>query len=57
MNNLNGSGLRNLLNEFRKQLVCLKLRNNNIDGKKHSHELFELVHNNCQLTALDLSNS
>ena len=37
-------------------MVCLKLKNNNIDGRKYQNLLYELIHNNETLTALDLGN-
>lgn len=37
--------------------MCLKLRNNNIDGRRFQEQLYYLVHNNKVLTALDLGNS
>jgi Ran GTPase-activating protein (RanGAP) involved in mRNA processing and transport len=37
--------------------MCLKLRNNCIDGRRVTSELFSLLHENHTLTALDLGNS
>ena len=38
-------------------LVAVKLRNNNIDGRKHQQLLFDLVHEHPSLASLDLGNS
>ena len=39
------------------RIVALKLRNNNIDGRKFQQQLFNLVWGHPSLTALDLGNS
>ena len=52
-------GLDYLISGLRQNetIVCLKIRNNNIDGRKFQKQLFTLVHNHPSLTALDLGNS
>ena len=58
MNNLN-LGLDYLIAGLRQNetLVCIKLRNNNIDGRRFQKQLFTLVHEHPSLTAIDLGNS
>lgn len=58
MNNLN-LGLEQLVSAVKKSdhIICLKLRNNNVDGRKHQQVLYDLLLNNCSLTSLDLGNS
>lgn len=58
MNNLN-EGLDSLLNGIRQagSLVCLKLRNNKIDGRRRQDFLYNLVKKHPSLTAVDLGNS
>lgn len=38
-------------------IVCVKLRNNNIDGRKAQQVLYDLVNNNSTLAVIDLGNS
>ena len=58
MNNLS-LGLDYLIAGLRKNetIVCIKLRNNNIDGRRFQKQLFTLVNEHPSLTALDLGNS
>ncbi len=58
MNNV-AVGISELFQAVKKNrsLVCLRLRNNNLDGRKIHQELFELVMNHPTLTAIDLGNS
>jgi hypothetical protein len=58
MNNV-ASGIQDLFKALKKNksLICLKLRNNNLDGRKITQELFDLIKNHPTLTALDLGNS
>lgn len=56
-NNLN-FGLGYIVTAVKKQsIVCLKLRNNNIDGRRASKVLYDLVNNNPALAIIDLGNS
>ena len=58
MNNLS-LGLDYLIAGLRQNetIVCIKLRNNNIDGRRFQKQLFTLVNEHRSLTALDLGNS
>lgn len=58
MNNIN-LGLEYLISSLKKNssIVCLKLRNNNIDGRRFTEDLYSLVKEHPSLTALDLGNS
>lgn len=58
MNNIN-LGLDLLISALKKNssIVCLKLKNNNIDGRRFTEDLYSLVHEHPSLTALDLGNS
>jgi hypothetical protein len=58
MNNL-AEGFDDLLQGLRSadNLVSLRLRNNNIDGRKHHEQLFRLFKNHPTLTSIDLGNS
>ena len=38
-------------------LICLKLKNNNIDGRRYTKELYQLVHEHPSLTSVELGNS
>jgi hypothetical protein len=57
MNNLH-LGLEQLVSAVKssENIICLKLRNNNVDGRKHQQVLYELLVNNRSLTSLDLGN-
>jgi len=39
------------------RIVSLKMRNNNIDGRKSSQQLYDLVFNHQSLASVDLGNS
>jgi hypothetical protein len=58
LNNL-AEGATELFNGIKRNqyLVCLRLRNNNIDGRKLFQELYRMVLNHRSLTAIDLGNS
>ena len=58
MNNLS-LGLDYLIAGLRQNetIICIKLRNNNIDGRRFQKQLFTLVNEHRSLTALDLGNS
>lgn len=57
MNNLH-LGLEQLVSAVKssESIICLKLRNNNVDGRKQQQVLYELLVNNGSLTSLDLGN-
>lgn len=40
-----------------KSLVCLRLKNNNLDGRKLTKEFYDLLCNHKSLTAVDFGNS
>lgn len=58
LNNL-AEGAAELFNGIKRNryLVCLRLRNNNLDGRKLQQELYRTVLNHRSLTAIDLGNS
>ena len=39
------------------QLICLKLKNNKIDGRKHHKHLYQLFRYHPSLTAINLGNT
>lgn len=58
MNNIN-LNLDALIGGLRQndRIVSLKMRNNNIDGRKSSQQLYDLVFNHQSLASVDLGNS
>ncbi len=58
LNNL-AEGVTDLFHGIKqnKSLVCLRLRNNNLDGRKLQKELYEMLCNHKSLTAIDFGNS
>lgn len=38
-------------------MICLRLKNNNIDGRRFTDEIYNLVKDHPSLTAIDLGNS
>ena len=58
LNTLN-SGLEGLIQGItdNNRIVALKMKNNNIDGRKYRQLLFDLVHEHPSLASLDLGNS
>jgi len=58
MNNIN-LGLDHLVGALKKNstIICVKLRNNNIDGRRFHNELFQLANNHPSLVSIDLGNS
>jgi hypothetical protein len=58
MNNLQ-SGLEHLVASLKlnTNIVCIRLQNNNIDGRKCTQSIYELIKNHQSLTAVDLGNS
>lgn len=58
LNNL-GQGLEHLVGSFSQddRLICLKLKNNNIDGRQQQDILSHLLLDHPSLTSVDLGNS